>query len=420
MSGCSATSLAETMSKPRPSGSRLSDLEAAIRVRLRRHLSDLGFVRTVQGDLSPPGTEKDVLRSMHAAQRASLLAREGAFVAENAPFLLQFFASGWEVHPEDIWPRLEVVKAQSWQARLFRFAALTWSIPVSQGYGRRMRFLVWDDNTDKLIGLIALGDPVFNLKVRDDWIGWSGEERRRRLTSVMDAYVLGAVPPYSFILCGKLVACLVQTAEIQELFAGKYATTCGIISKKRKHPSLALVTTTSAFGRSSLYNRLKVGPEPVFRSLGYTQGYGHFHIPDSLFELMRAYLKKKHHAYSSNFEYGQGANWKLRVVREACTLAGLSPGLRRHGVKREVFAAEVASNARAVLRGEDSSPDYGNLLSVTEMGMLARERWIVNRAEGDDSYRNWDRRQIASLLKPGFLGREVPPTAEMNQANGAG
>jgi Druantia protein DruA len=39
---------------------------------------------------------------------------------------------------------------------------------VSRGYGRRMRFLIWDQSNEKLIGLIVLGDPVFNLRVRDE------------------------------------------------------------------------------------------------------------------------------------------------------------------------------------------------------------------------------------------------------------
>ncbi len=34
-----------------------------------------------------------------------------------------------------------------------------------------MRYLVYDRNNDKLIGIFALTDPVFNLRVRDAWIG---------------------------------------------------------------------------------------------------------------------------------------------------------------------------------------------------------------------------------------------------------
>lgn len=397
----------------------VAELKSSIRVRLRRHFSDLGFVRTIDGCLEPPGTDKDILRAMHSAQRASVLAAEKDFIANNLTELQQHFASGWEICPEEIWPRLELVEAQTWQAKLFRLASLTWSIPVSQGYGRRMRFLVWDDHNNKLIGLIALGDPVFNLKVRDDWIGWSGADRTKRLTSVMDAYVLGSVPPYSHILGGKLVASIVQSKDIQNHFAARYERSQGIISKKRKHAALTLITTTSAFGRSSLYNRLKLGPQPLFHSLGYTQGYGHFHVPEPIFDLMRDYLRRKKNSYSNNFEYGQGANWRLRVVREACTLAQLSPGFRKHGVKREVFACEIASNARAVLRGETSTADYESLLTVTEMGLLARERWMVPRALREDSYQDWSKAQLADLLRPRVNSAAILDSSVAVTANGA-
>src|SRR5262249_41111946 len=69
--------------------------------------------------------------------------------------------------------------------------------------GRRLRYLVWDANNDKLIGIMALGDPVFNLKVRDELIGWDIKDRGKRLVNVLDAYVLGAVPPYNMLLGGQ-------------------------------------------------------------------------------------------------------------------------------------------------------------------------------------------------------------------------
>ena len=40
---------------------------------------------------------------------------------------------------------------------VFRYASLHWSVPVSQGYGRRTRFLVIDEQNEKLIGIFALG-----------------------------------------------------------------------------------------------------------------------------------------------------------------------------------------------------------------------------------------------------------------------
>ena len=56
------------------------------------------------------------------------------------------------------------------------------------------------------MGIIAIGAPVFNLSARDNLIDWNVKARSERLVNVMDAYVLGAVPPYNTLLGGKLVA----------------------------------------------------------------------------------------------------------------------------------------------------------------------------------------------------------------------
>jgi uncharacterized protein DUF4338 len=381
------------------------ELKAEISRRLRRHISDLGFVRTVHGHLSPPGTDKDILRALHGAQRSALLRREAPFVRDHWPSLKRHFASGREVQPTELWPRLELVESRTWQSNLFRLASLSWSMPVSQGYGRRLRFLVWDDFNQKLVGLIALGDPVFNLRVRDDWIGWNAQDRKQRLVNVLDAYVLGAIPPYSSMLGGKLVASLVRTQEVRDYFAQRYAGERGIISRTRKRPALVMVTTTSAFGRSSLYNRLRFDSHTIFRSLGYTQGYGHFHVPDDLFDLIRRYLRVRRHSYASNFQFGDGPNWKMRTVRQALRMVGLNPRLIRHGVQREVFGVELAANARAVLRGEQRLPDYTDLFTVAEMGCLARERWVVPRALTNQDCCEWDSEDMLTLLRPG------PPAA---------
>jgi hypothetical protein len=95
---------------------------------------------------------------------------------------MQFFASGKDVNPEKISPVLERVSSDTWQGDLFRLAALSWSVPVSNGFGRRLRYLVWDESNGKLMGLIAIGDPVLNLGVRDKFIGWDRGMRREMMS----------------------------------------------------------------------------------------------------------------------------------------------------------------------------------------------------------------------------------------------
>jgi hypothetical protein len=301
--------------KKRPPVVAAFSYDAVLKRKIRLHLRKLGFERVDGGSLRPPSSSKQTIRDLHSDQRRVLLQDHRAFVQKNLAKLQHCFAQGKDIDPDLIRPELELVRSDAWQANLFRLASLTWSVPVSNGFGRRLRYLVWDGHNGKLMGIIALGDPVFNLKARDDLIGWTAADRGKRLVNVLDAYVLGAVPPYNMLLCGKLVSCLIRSREVCDDFAERYGDTRGIISRKKKSAQLVLVTTSSSLGRSSVYNRLKLDGQACFSPIGYTQGWRHFHVPDSLFVELREYLRKRKHKYVDGHRFGQGPNWRLRTIR---------------------------------------------------------------------------------------------------------
>jgi hypothetical protein len=276
--------------------------EAKLKRSIRAHFTRLGFTKSSDGTLILPGTGKEVVRKLHSGQRLERLEAGAEFVRRALPRALPHFACGSEIDPSKIQLRLVRVYSHTEDADLFRIASLTWSVPVSAGFGRRLRYLVWDEHHERLAGLIALGDPVFNLSVRDNLIGWDVHDRAERLVSLLDAYVLGAVPPYNMLLCGKAVACLVRSQEIFADFKKAYGSTEGIISGKKKHAKLLAVTTTSSMGRSSVYNRLRLGAEMYFTPIGYTVGWGHFHITDHLFDDIRQYLRVKKDPYTANHQ----------------------------------------------------------------------------------------------------------------------
>ncbi len=377
---------------------QLAAREASLRRKIRRHLRGLGFHKSGQGALEINRSDKALIRALHRSQRSDRLSANAAFIAERAQALLDYFASGCDIDPVAIEPTLERVLASTWQADLFRLASLTWSVPVSNGFGRRLRYLVWDRQNGKLIGLIAIGDPVFNLRVRDVLVGWDARDRASRLVNVMDAYVLGALPPYNALLGGKMVACLVRSREIYDDFARTYGGTAGIISGKEKKARLLAVTTSSSMGRSSVYNRLKLGGLPYFESVGYTSGWGHFHIPDALFLELRDYLRAIGHHYADQHRFGQGPNWRLRTTRAALKALGFRNDLLRHGIRREVFFCRLATNATTLLRLGRGSPDLSSLLSVREVAGLAMERWVVPRSRRRPEFRVWDRGDLKLLL----------------------
>ncbi|MGH7866288.1 MAG: Druantia anti-phage system protein DruA, partial [Candidatus Dormibacteraceae bacterium] len=316
---------------------RISAREARLRRKVREHLRELGYTKSAGGILIPPSLDKDSYRVLHLPQREARLAKDARFLAARQTALIGHFATGAEVDLKRFRVRLELVDTETWQAELFRFATLLWSIPVSQGFGRRLRYLVWDDSIGRLAGLFALTDPVFNLRARDEEIGWTSDDRSDRLIYLMDGYVVGAVPPYSRILGGKLIACLLRSKEVVSDFREKYGGTDGVISGKSKNAHLVAVTTTSALGRSSVYNRLRLGGTEYLTPLGYTSGYGHFHFPDTLFAEMRAYLKARRDTYEKNNRFGDGPNWKMRAIRRTLQLLGMNPALLKHGLARQVF-----------------------------------------------------------------------------------
>jgi len=376
----------------------LNSREAQLKRKIRSHLKEIGFSKAPDGTLLPPDLNKETYRCAHSHKRLAKLAEHQEWIEAKAKKLMRYFASGSDVDVQKIRPRLELIRGGTWKSDLFRFAGLYWRIPISYGYGRRLRFLVWDDNNEKLIGLLALGDAVFNLRVRDQLIGWDHKKRADGLVNLMDAYVLGAVPPYNMLLGGKLIASLIRTSDIVNAFETKYLSSVGLISKKQKNARLAAVTTSSALGRSSIYNRLKINGKFIFEPIGYTLGYGHFHISDDLFEELRDYLKSIGDNYANGFQFGQGSNWKIRVIRRGLDRLGMNSDMIRHGFSREVFFCSIASNAICFLRGDNQHVEYENLQTVESVSQIALTRWVIPRAERIPEYLNWQAEQILEDL----------------------
>ena len=377
----------------------------ALRSKIQRHLELMGLGRHHPDDV----LSKAAIRHIHRFHREAVQHRIRKALGNKVDRFMEEIANGDEVEPEDIQPELVDVRAGRRTGDLFRFAALLWSIPVSQGYGRRLRFLVRDRANGKLIGIFALGDPVFNLRVRDEWIGWDHRDRRERLVNLMDAYVVGAMPPYADLLGGKLVASLIASQEVANRFEERYGNTAGLISGRRKRARLAVVTVTSALGRSSMYNRLKLTANASSKDaetvvellqLGSTTGYGHFQITEDLFSQLRRVLQEDGHKYADGHQFGDGPNWRIRVARKGLESLGLNADeVLKHGIKREVYAMPIASNSRQYLSGRDEEPIF-NHLTIGEIAALARNRWLVPRSMRRPCYQEFRREQLRDVLRP--------------------
>lgn len=333
---------------------------------------------------------KTQIRKIHEDSVRYLRDKNRAFIDKYQDrFIDRFIADGKDIDPENIRPVLVEINGEK-DAKVFRWVKLHWSIPTSAGYGRRLRYLVMDDNTDKLIGIIGMGDPVFGLKDRDTLIGWTFEQRKQNLKHVMDAFVLGAVPPYNMILGGKLVASLVASKEISDRFKEKYGGKKTIIGHNEFDGTLAAVTTASALGKSSIYDRLKMynpqiqGEGPEFLKVGWTSGSGEFPFINSVYDDMRKLMKQNEYT-GKREEWGNGIRSRRYVINKTLTELNLPRKLMYHGVKRELFIVNLGHNWKEYLcNQEDFSPFNESCEDISDMMV---NRWVAPRAERNPSYK---------------------------------
>ncbi len=134
---------------------------------------------------------------------------------------------------------------------------------------------------------------------------------------------------------------LIHSEKIRQAYWRKYAAAATVIEGHRLPQPLLAVTTTSAFGRSSIYNRLKFREQALAKSLGYTKGFGTVHL-EALYPHMVAWLKDHGKHVPAGFGHGPKVRWQ-NIIHTLGQL-GIPRTYLGHGVEREVFIFEFVSN----------------------------------------------------------------------------
>ena len=369
----------------------------SLKISIMQHIADQGFTIDGKNNLTYNCSNKNQVRKLHSEAVNYLIEKNSRLLNRvEDDFVRRYIANGEEVDIERIEPRLMEVTSED-DAEIFRWVKLHWSIPTSAGYGRRLRYIVWDRSNHKMIGIIGLADPIFAMKDRDNAIGWNKRQRSVRLRSVMDAFVLGSVPPYSLILGGKLVAGLVASTEIQDSFSRKYNGSISLINRREFDGQLAAITTTSALGKSSMYDRLKMyngtanDDGPRFNHAGWTSGSGEFPFLNGTYqELLRLVENSSADHLGKNIAWGKGVRNRRTVVKYGLRKLGLSDNLLYHGVKREIFITNLGTNWKEFLCGtQDSLIKYD--YSSRDISDFIMSRWIRPRAERNQEYLRFEK-----------------------------
>jgi hypothetical protein len=358
----------ETRNPPRhPSTKRQENLEATMR---NPTLKQLGISLD---------SYRALVQTSMAAHRRELLERRSSWIQQFEAEALRHFTSGSEVDIDRIQPRLELVTSRL-QHALWRYCRLWGSIPYNRGCGRLLRYLLRDDGQPgaPVMGVMALSSPVLICKPRDAWIGWQYPAdvalKRRYLLSCMDLSVSMAVPPYNHLTAGKMICLAMLSNEVRADYREKFEhaeTPTGM-----REGRLALITTTSLYGSSVQYNRIRVDGRTAYQLVGYTAGFGNSHITERAFAEMETYLVD--HGAAVPKGWGTGRSYRLRVLTAYARRHDGAEQFSPHEHQRSVYVAPLANNAQAFLQGQDEQLN-SYALPFEALAQQWRERWLRTR-----------------------------------------
>lgn len=296
-----------------------------------------------------------------------------------------YFPDASKVDPTRISPVLVPVTPRSLEEQLFKITRGYWSMPYSKGYGRRLRFLLMDSFHEAVIGIIGLQSPSADLACRDNYLGASKEKKLVVVNNTLEAYTIGASPTYAPLLGGKLVAGFLHSTSIRQLYwklYGRKRTTQ--LRQKIAQPLLA-ITTSSAYGKSSIYNRLAFNGKLLAKSLGYTKGFGTIHL-EQIYPKLLNWLESNERSVPAGFGNGPKVRWQniMRALRDL----GISREYLEHGLRREVYIFELVDNLLDVCQNgalpavqtfdDDAWSDYW------------KERWCIPRTVRNPDWQKFD------------------------------
>lgn len=333
------------------------------------------------------GDDREAKRNIHLSSKRDRLITHKKFILENKDLALSYLKNGSEIDVSKIDPKLILVKSDSKEEIIFKWWNLVWwSLPYEKAYGRQMRYLIWDKYNKSVIGLIGLQSPILSWSVRDDYLGIGSEKRDYWVNQSLNAQRLGALPPYNMIFGGKLISSLMTVDKVRKDFALKYRNTRSLIKKRKLPARLLFITTTGAYGKSSIYTRLKFGNENIAKFIGYSKGNGSFHIPNALYEELILYLKSKN--FKVERGYGNGPSRKLRLIDNALQSLGIMNG-STHGVQRAVYLFPFINNISEVIK-QNKRPKWTKrqIKDVTENW---KSRWVMRRNDKLVEMRNFNK-----------------------------
>ena len=209
--------------------------------------------------------------------------------------------------------------------------------------GRNIKFFVKDKITNKYLGVICMGSDVTSLGSRDEYIGWTRDNKfkdgKLNHTAIGTSIIATQPLGYNF-LGGKLVSALVTCSTIRDKWQEMY------------NETLVGATTTALYGIHSQYNGI-----PHWKTLGETKGKISIKPDDSAYDVWHQWLKdNKTEKYEKLVELRPNGQPQTGIKQKIIQMIYQELGIKRakyeHGFKRGAYYADIYENGRPFLRNE--------------------------------------------------------------------
>ena len=215
--------------------------------------------------------------------------------------------------------------------------------------GRNVKFYVKDKVTKKILGIICLGSDVTSLGARDNFIGWTKDNKfkdgKLKYTSIGTTICCAQPLGFNF-LGGKLVAALVTSSVVRDAWKKLYGQT------------LVGLSTTSLYGIHSMYNSI-----PLWRTMGSSKGRIALKPDDETYDIWHQWLKEnKEEEYLAATTQKEGVagpptGVKQKTINLIFKAVGIKASEYQHGFKRGIYFADIYENGKEFLRGEIEEKD---------------------------------------------------------------
>lgn len=372
---------------------KLTKREIKLRNKIIDAIKEQGFI--INPNVRPGNDEKEIYKKIQSKAKIEQLIAHKNFLLNETSLVSKYLRDGRDIDPTQISLELREVEPNSVEEILFKWWNFNWwSIPYQRPYGRQMRFIIWDTYHDTPFGLIGLQSPVLKMAVRDKALSIPNSKLDYWVNQSMHAQRLGALPPYNQLIGGKMVALSIASNEIRSFYKKKYRNRVSILMDRVLKPNLLFITTTSAFGKSSIYNRLIYKEQYIAKSLGYTKGSGTFHIPEEIYQEILKYLNSL--GVETITCFGSGPSKRIKFISNALRRLDLT-NFHYHNIKREFFLFPLVQNLNEVI-SRNEKPLFHDY-SFEELFQFWKLRWGIPRSERDNSWMNFNAKDYLNSIE---------------------